>query len=54
MFLDPKTETRAASLFERLQKHFTKRVSLGSPNTGSKSEGKILAHKKTKGKFYRV
>ena len=32
--------------FERLQKHSTKSVSLGSPNKGSKCVGKILAYKK--------
>ena len=34
--------------FERLQKHSSKSVSLGSPNKDSKCEGNILAYKKNK------
>ena len=34
------------NFFERLQKHSTEIVFLGSPNKGSSSEGKILAYKK--------
>ena len=35
-----------SKVFERLQKHSTKIVSLGSPNKGSSCEGKILTYKK--------
>ena len=41
-------KTRAACFFEHLQEHSTKSVSIGSPNKGSKCEGKILAYKKNK------
>ena len=33
---------------ERLQKHSTKSMSLGSPNNGSNCEGKMLGYKKNK------
>ena len=44
--IKPRGEAR--EFIERLQKHSTKSMSLGSPNKGSNCEGKILANKKNK------
>ena len=46
VFLNP--INTCCEFFERLQKHSTKSVCLGSPNKGSNCEGKILAYKKNK------